>query len=131
MIDKVKNFLWPEEEDYDYPEDGNQDDKGDGAKPVKLNKLKVAESEVVICEPLSYSESQSIADYVLANRSIVINLHKITPDQAKRIIDFLSGTIYAIGGAIQKVGDDIFLLTPKEVSVKGQVDGADNDLKQF
>ncbi len=129
MIDKVKNFLWPEEDEYEYSEENAADEKEEVAKPVKLNKLKVSESEVVICEPLSYSESQSIADYVLANRSIVINLHKITPDQAKRVIDFLSGTIYAIGGTIQKVGDDIFLLTPKEVSVKGKVDGSDTELR--
>ncbi len=128
MIDKVKNFLWGEEDEYEYSEENGNDDREDIAKPVKLNKLKVSESEVVICEPLSYSESQTIADYVLANRSIVINLHKITPDQAKRVIDFLSGTIYAIGGTIQKIGDDIFLLTPKEVSVKGKVDGSEIDM---
>lgn len=122
MIDKVKNFLWPEDDEYEYSDEAIDDEREEVAKPVKLSKLKVSESEMIICEPLSYSESQSIADYILSNRSIVINLHKITPDQAKRIIDFLSGTVYAIGGTIQKIGDDIFLLAPKEVNVKGKVD---------
>lgn len=126
MFDKLKNFLYSEEE-YEYVETEDETHDDEKPKPVKLSKLKISESEVVISEPLSYSESQSIADYILANRSIVINLHKVTPDQAKRIIDFLSGTIYAIDGTIQKIGDDIFLLTPSAVHVSGKVE--DNKLE--
>ncbi len=130
MIDKVKKFLSLEEEEYEYSDENDKDsEKEEIAKPVKLNKLKITESEVVISEPLSYSESQSIADYVLANRSMVINLRRVTPDQAKRIIDFLSGTIYAIDGTIQKIGDDIFLLTPKAVNVTGNLEDASIEIE--
>lgn len=117
MIDKIKTFFSEEEYEYEDSVDVNE-----GAKPVKLNKLKTGEAEVVITEPLSYSESQAIADYILSNRSIVINLHKVTPDHAKRIIDFLSGAVYAVDGTIQKLGEEIFLITPKVVSVTGNVD---------
>ncbi len=118
MIEKLKTFF--SEDEYEY-EDG-ADNSMEDAKPVKLNKLKTSDAEVVITEPLSYSESQSIADYILSNRSIVINLHKVTPDHAKRIIDFLSGAVYAMDGTIQKIGDEIFLIAPKAVSVTGNID---------
>ena len=46
-------------------------------------------------------------------------MKRVTPDQAKRIIDFLSGTIYAIGGHLEKLGGGIFLATPNNVSIEG------------
>ena len=48
-----------------------------------------------------------------------MNLQRIERDQARRIVDFLSGTVYAIGGDIQKIGTDIFLCTPDNVEVSG------------
>ncbi len=50
-----------------------------------------------------------------------MNLQRIERDQARRIVDFLSGTVYAIGGDIQKVGTDIFLCTPDNVEVSGSI----------
>ena len=48
-------------------------------------------------------------------------MKRVTPDQAKRIVDFLSGTVYAIGGDLQKIGGGIFLCTPKNVDVEGSI----------
>ena len=48
------------------------------------------------------------------------------PEEAKRIIDFLSGCIYAIGGTMQKVGVGIYLCAPKNVNVQGKIT-EDND----
>jgi cell division inhibitor SepF len=50
-----------------------------------------------------------------------VNLQSIQKDQAKRIVDFLSGTVYAIGGDIQKIGVSIFLCTPDNVDVSGSI----------
>lgn len=52
---------------------------------------------------------------------MVVNLQRIEKDQGKRIVDFLSGTVYAIGGDIQKIGTDIFLCTPDNVEVSGNI----------
>ena len=51
-------------------------------------------------------------------------------EQAKRIIDFLSGTVYAIGGDLQKIGVGIFLCTPKNVNVEGSISEEDGNKKQ-
>ena len=79
------------------------------------------DNTMILLEPRAYSESQQIADHLKGNSSVVVNLRRVTPDQAKRIVDFLSGTIYAIGGDLQKLGGGIFLLTPSSVNVEGKI----------
>ena len=78
-------------------------------------------SKMILLEPRAYSESQQIADYLKNRCAVVVNLKRVTPDQAKRIVDFLSGTLYAIEGDLQKLGGGIFLCTPKNVNVEGKI----------
>ncbi len=78
-------------------------------------------SKMVLFEPRAYSESQQIADYLKKRNAVVVNLKRVTPDQAKRIVDFLSGTLYAINGGLQKLGTGIFLCTPNNVDVEGSI----------
>ena len=72
--------------------------------------------KMILLEPRAYSESQQIADHLKKRNTVVVNMKRVTPDQAKRIVDFLSGTVYAIGGDLQKIGGGIFLCTPKNVN---------------
>ncbi|MBE6152964.1 MAG: DUF552 domain-containing protein [Firmicutes bacterium] len=78
-------------------------------------------NKMVLLEPRAYSESQQIADHLKCRNSVVVNLKRVTPDQGKRIVDFLSGTVYAIGGDLQKLGTGIFLCTPKNINVEGKI----------
>lgn len=78
-------------------------------------------NKMILLEPRAYSESQQIADYLKNRNSVVVNLKRVTTEQAKRIIDFLSGCIYAIGGTMQKIGVGIYLCTPKNVNVQGKI----------
>lgn len=82
-------------------------------------------TKMILLEPRSYSESQQIADHLKARTTVVVNLKRVTPDQAKRIIDFLSGCIYAISGDLQKIGGGIFLCAPNNVNVEGKISGDD------
>ena len=81
----------------------------------------VAGSKMILLEPRAYSESQQIVDHLKNRNTVVVNLKRVTSDQAKRIVDFLSGTIYAIGGDIQKIGGGIFLCTPNNVNIQGSI----------
>lgn len=84
-------------------------------------------SKMILLEPRAYSEAQQIADHLKKRNTVVVNLKRVTSDQAKRIMDFLSGTIYAIKGNIQKVGSGIFLCTPNNINVQGKItEDADN-----
>ena len=78
-------------------------------------------SKVILVEPRVYAEAQDIADHLKNRRAVVVNLQRIEHDQAKRIVDFLSGTVYAIGGDIQKIGSSIFLCAPDNVEVSGNI----------
>ncbi|MDQ0231255.1 cell division protein SepF [Metabacillus malikii] len=78
-------------------------------------------SKVILSEPRAYAEAQEIADQLKNRRAVVVNLQSIQKDQAKRIVDFLSGTVYAIGGDIQRIGANIFLCTPDNVDVSGSI----------
>ena len=78
-------------------------------------------SKMILLEPRAYSEAQQIVDHLKNRNIVVVNLKRVTSDQAKRIVDFLSGTIYAIGGDLQKIGGGIFLCTPNNVNVQGKI----------
>ena len=78
-------------------------------------------AKMILLEPRAYSEAQQIADHLKKRNTVVVNLKRVTSDQAKRIMDFLSGTIYAIRGNIQKIGSGIFLCTPNNINVQGKI----------
>lgn len=82
--------------------------------------------KMILLEPRAFSESQQIADHLKKRNTVVVNMKRVTSEQAKRIIDFLSGTVYAIGGDLQKIGVGIFLCTPKNVNVEGSITDEDN-----
>ena len=81
----------------------------------------VGVGKMILLEPRAYSESQEIADHLKKRNTVVVNMKRVTPDQAKRIVDFLSGTVYALEGDLQKIGMGIFLCTPKNVNVEGNI----------
>ena len=90
-------------------------------KPEEALSENDGNSKMILLEPRAYSESQQIVDYLKNRSTVVVNLKRVTGDQAKRIVDFLSGTIYAIGGEIQKIGGGIFLCTPNNVNIQGKI----------
>ncbi|QIZ07374.1 cell division protein SepF [Priestia megaterium] len=78
-------------------------------------------SKVILVEPRTYSESTDIADHLKNRRAVVVNLQRIDSEQGRQIVDFLSGVVYALGGDIQKIGLSIFLCTPDNVEVSGNI----------
>lgn len=78
-------------------------------------------TKVCLFEPRVFAETQDIADELKSNRAALVNLTKIDSVAKKRIVDFLSGTVYALEGDIQRVGTDIFLCTPDSFGVEGEI----------
>lgn len=87
-----------------------------------------AAMEVCVIKPNNMEETREIADTLIAGCTVVLNLEGIDVSVAQRIIDFSSGTCYAMGGSLQKVSDYIFILTPSSVGITGDfqeiLDGA-------
>ncbi|CAM3086284.1 cell division protein SepF [Filibacter tadaridae] len=87
---------------------------------VSLQSLQKS-SKVILVEPRVYAEAQDISEHLKNKRAVVVNLQRIDRDQGIRIVDFLSGTVYALGGDIQRIGTDIFLCVPENVEVAGAI----------
>lgn len=131
---KVKKWFFEEEDDdeeYEEVEMNNEEETkttsmfekakstktSDAVKALSANK----DSHLVLFEPRAYSETQEIAIYLKQKRAAVVNLHRLQKEQSKRVIDFLSGVIFAIEGDIQQIGPKIFLCTPKNIGVSGNI----------
>ena len=85
-------------------------------------------SKVIIREPKQYSDAQNIADCLKESLPVFVNLQRLDKGEGRRVIDFLSGTIYAVDGDIQRVGNDLFLCTPKTVETDGAVTETKDEL---
>ncbi len=91
---------------------------------------RTSQGQVILIEPVSYADSQIVADHLKGKRSVVINLHLINEAQSRRILDFLSGHIYAIHGDIQRVGANIFICTPDSVEITGAISAYENEFDE-
>ena len=113
----MKKFLKDEDETYTA---AGSNDEYYNIKPEDML-AEDGKSKMILLEPRAYSESYQIIDHLKSRNTVVVNLKRVTPTQAKRIVDVLNGSVYAIGGDIQKLGGGIFLCTPKNVDVEGTI----------
>jgi cell division inhibitor SepF len=74
-------------------------------------------ARVHVVEPHGFNDAQEIGDRVKANQPVIINLQGVARDLQRRLIDFSSGLAYGVGGQMQRVADQVFLLTPSNVEV--------------
>ena len=115
---KIKK-LFSDEEEYD--NNYSEDEFYNVSEEEALKEADKTGNKMILLEPRAYSESQQIADHLKNRNSVVVNLKRVTSAQAKRIIDFLSGCVYSIGGTMQKIGVGIYLCTPKNVNIQGKI----------
>lgn len=75
--------------------------------------------EVCIMKPTSFEDSQDICDMLLTGRASVVNLEGFDPDDAQRIMDFISGCVYAINGKLHQISRYIFIFSPDTIDISG------------
>lgn len=80
-----------------------------------------AANKIVIFEPRIYSDAKEVGNHLLNNRAVVVNFDHIDAMQARRIIDFLTGAVFAVNGEIKRIGDQIFLCTPANFEIDGNL----------
>lgn len=137
VMNRIMNLIGLQEEEeiiereqvvdqHDEPETNPFEARRNKGNVVSIHSQK--NMRVIMSEPRNYEDTQDIADHLRSRRSVVVNLHKARQDQAVRIVDFLSGTVYALNGTITKVGPNIFLCTPDNVDILGAItDSAEAD----
>lgn len=74
-------------------------------------------NEIVVIEPHSFEEIPQVIQTLKDRRCVVLNLNVMDPDEAQRAVDFIAGGTYAIDGHQERIGESIFLFTPKTVKV--------------
>ncbi|MFD1392991.1 cell division protein SepF [Lacticaseibacillus jixianensis] len=102
-----------------------------GNKVVAMNEPAGKTARIVVYEPRIYSDAKEISNHLLNNKAVVVNFDQIKTEDATRIVDFLTGTVFAINGEIRRIGEMIFLVTPANFQIDGTLAstlGTDADL---
>lgn len=119
-FDGMKKFFGVEEE-ATVASDGKEEEFYSVSTEEVANGTEMGSNKMILFEPRAYSESTQITDYLKKRNTVVVNLKRVTPDQAKRIVDFLTGSLYAMNGSLQKLGGGIFLCAPNNVNIEGKI----------
>lgn len=100
--------------------DQGHDEAGGAARSAIVRPLvtpRAAAAKVHVVAPSHFADAQEIGDLVKASNPVILNLQASDRDLARRMIDFCSGLTYALSGSMEKVADQVFLLTPSNVEV--------------
>ena len=145
VMDKFLNAMKLNDEDEDYYDDDFYDDDPEPVKksgtmrddasldddravkkstpkvtPMRqMKKMPGTGMEVCVIKPTTVEDAREITETLLANRTVVLNLEGLDVDIAQRIIDFTSGSCFAISGNLQKISHYIFIITPASVDISG------------
>ena len=120
----MKKFFGAESSNDDIEEvvtEANDEDAFYEVSKDTTGKANMGSNKMILFEPRAYSEATQITDFLMKRNTVVVNLKRVTPDQAKRIADFLQGSLYAIKGSLQKLGGGIFLCAPNNVNIEGKI----------
>ena len=93
----------------------------------KRNKEKVVsmpqtqQIKMVISQPTTFDQSEEICEFLKEKKSVIVNLEYVNKDVARRIVDFISGGVYALDGHIQKISNSIFLIAPMNYEITNEM----------
>lgn len=128
IIDKMLNFVgWEAEGEVEEKESSIEGFQQSHAAQSNIgrNQNKVVnmhqqnQMKVVVIQPDKYDDAQIICDHLKGKKPVIINLEELDKETAQRIVDFLSGSVYALEGNIQKISSGIFLIAPYNVDIMG------------
>ena len=142
LSEKLSNWFngVPEEEYYEEVTDSKQavstnTDVNRASEPEKDNNRQVMslmssknnsttvqrEQKIMVFDPSVFSDVKNIGKMILNGRAVIVNFRKMDENQIHRVIDFLSGLIFAVNGDMQRIGEKIFLCTPKNFKIEGEL----------
>ncbi len=116
-----------EDEIYDYDYDEEEQPVEEKKSFIKRNNSKVVSMpqtqsiRMVISQPTSFEQSEEICGFLKEKKSVIVNLEYVNKDVARRIVDFISGGVYALDAHIQKVSNSIFLIAPVNYEITNEM----------
>ena len=140
MIEKIKGYFSKEddyeeddyeeeveeevEEEYDFEEDEeeeNQENEYKGFGDDIFSKEMKKKFSVILISPNNFNDSIRISDELKKNKMVIVNLEEIEFEEARKILDFVSGTVYALGGSVNKISSKIIAFSPIFVEVQNTI----------
>ena len=120
-MDQAEPEEYEDENVYDYEEEEEVEDKKffgrKNNKVVNMPQVNSNAIKMVISQPTTFEQSDEICAFLKEKKSVIVNLEYVNKDVARRIVDFISGGVYALDGYIQKVSNSIFLVAPSNYEI--------------
>ncbi len=130
-MDRAEEEDYENEDVYDYEdEEEEQEERGffgrknrENSKVVNMPQAQTNANAIkmVISQPTSFEQSDEICSFLKERKSVIVNLEYVNKDVARRIVDFISGGVYALDGYIQKVSNSIFLVAPSNYEITNEM----------
>ncbi|MBQ8297870.1 MAG: cell division protein SepF [Ruminococcus sp.] len=136
LFENIKEFFFSDEEDINdqadmpsprhersynaAPDYEEQQTAETGRRNKVVNIQTTAQLQVVLVKPSAFTDAKQIADHLIAKKTVVLNLETASPDNKRRIIDFLVGVAYANGGSLKPVANLTYIITPYNVGFIGE-----------
>lgn len=126
-MDSTEPEEYEEENVYDYAEEEEEEEVEDRKlfgrknKVVAMPQAQGQAIKMVISQPTTFEQSDEICSFLKEKKSIIVNLEYVNKDVARRIVDFISGGVYALDGYIQKVSNSIFLVAPSNYEITNEM----------
>lgn len=131
LMNKVWGFLGIEQEDndeeyevdnyVDEPEEEEEEEKKGLFGRKVVNMPQSNQIKMVISQPTTFEQSEEICQFLKERKSCIVNLEYVNKDVARRIVDFISGGVYALNGHIQKISNSIFLIAPANYDIANEM----------
>ncbi len=126
-MDSAEPEEYEDEDIYDY--DNEQEEEEDkkifgrknNGKVVNMQQGQPNAIKMVISQPTTFEQSDEICSFLKERKSVIVNLEYVNKDVARRIVDFISGGVYALDGYIQKVSNSIFLVAPSNYEITNEM----------
>lgn len=116
---KKFNNMFESEEDIEEIEENKEEYNEVKKEPVGVKKIP-NKSDVILLEPLVFEDSKDIVDDIKGKKVVILNLTKLDLETSDRLLDFISGGIYALDAQLKTIGEDIYLCVPNGVNVSGE-----------
>lgn len=126
-MDSAEPDEYEEENVYDYADEEMEEEVEDKKlfgrknKVVAMPQTQSQAIKMVISQPTTFEQSDEICSFLKEKKSVIVNLEYVNKDVARRIVDFISGGVYALDGYIQKVSNSIFLVAPSNYEITNEM----------
>ena len=87
--------------------------------------------EVVLFRPVSFGDTTKAADALRSNKAVVLNLENVDKAMSRRVVDFLSGCVYALSGSVKKIAQSAYLFCPHNMDVVGDLESLQAEVESY